>query len=169
MQTYPPFLPQQSMGSFPMFQYPQNIMGFYAGTTPQNWNQVTPTAPPAPSQPAVMEVDNDAWRSSTKHHSNKPLSSSSTNMIKKKLMDKGKKRGTEDYSRWQDIQEAEDHLDEVLCQLDDLEYDRGLARAAVDTDAAQSLVEFLLRRINVLRGEVRAAQRVQERAEQDVR
>ena len=73
-------------------------------------------------------------------------------------MDKGKKKATEDYSRWQDIQEAEDRFDEVLRQLDDLGYDRGLARAAVDTDAAQSLVEFLLRRIDVLRGEVRAAQ-----------
>ena len=60
MQPYPSFLPQQSMGSFPMFQYPQNVMGFYAGTTPQNWNQVTPTAPLAPSQPAAMEVDDDA-------------------------------------------------------------------------------------------------------------
>ena len=84
-------------------------------------------------------------------------------------MDKGKKKATEDYSRQQDIQEAEDRFDKVLRQLDDLGYDRGLAHAAVDTDAAQSLVEFLLRRIDMLRGEVWAAQRVQERAEQDVR
>ena len=83
-------------------------------------------------------------------------------------MDKGKKKAMEDYSWWQDIQEAEDRLDEVLRQLDNLGYDHGLAHAAVNTDAAQSLVEFLLRRIDVLRGEVWAAQRVQEQAEQDV-
>ena len=84
-------------------------------------------------------------------------------------MDKGKKKATEDYSWQQDIQEAEDCLNKVLRQLDNLGYNHGLVRAAVDTDTTQLLVEFLLRRINVLRGEVRAVQHVQEQAEQDVR
>ena len=84
------------------------------------------------------------------------------------MMDKEKKKATEDYSQQQDIQEAEDCLNEVLHQLDNLGYDRGLACATVNTDAMQSLVEFLLRRIDVLRGEVRAAQCIQEQAEQDV-
>ena len=49
-------------------------------------------------------------------------------------MDKGKK-AMKDYSQHQDIQEAEDRLNEVLCQLDDLGYNCGLAHATVDTDA----------------------------------
>jgi hypothetical protein len=85
------------------------------------------------------------------------------------MADKGKKRATEEQTRSQELRETEDRLHRVLRQLDDLGYNHGLASAAVETDHALSLVEFLLKRIDVMRGEVRAAQRAQDRAEQDVR
>ena len=73
MQPYPsPFPPQQGMGNFPMLQYPQNMMGFYAGPAQQTWTQASSLS--APPQINAMEVDDDVSRSSTRHRSNQPSS-----------------------------------------------------------------------------------------------
>jgi len=58
MQPYPsPFFPQLGMSNFPMLQYPQNMMGFYAGPAQQTWTQAL--SPLAPPQITAMEVDDD--------------------------------------------------------------------------------------------------------------
>jgi len=63
----------------------------------------------------------------------------------------------------------EDCLHVVLRQMDDMGYDHDKAHMAIDTNATQALVEFLIKQIDMMRGEVRAAQQVQERAEQELR
>jgi len=76
---------------------------------------------------------------------------------------------TEEFSHHQELREMEDHLHIILCQLDDMGYDHDKACMAIDTNATHALVEFLIKQIDMMHGEVQSAQRAQEWAEQELR
>ena len=69
-------------------------------------------------------------------------------------MDKGEKKAMEEFSHHQNLKEAKNCLHDILCKINDLEFDSNIMHATVDDDTAQFLVEFLLNRIEMLQSEL---------------
>jgi hypothetical protein len=97
-----------------------------------------------------MEVDDDASH---------PRETTSSSFASKTKKDKGKAKASEILIRQQEVAETEESLDRVLRRLEDAGVDREVARFAIDDEAAQTVVERLLARIDMLRDELRQSER----------
>ena len=119
-----------------------NMMGGMYGVPPQMWMQ----PPAAPAHLSSMDVDNDTSQS---------MEPKSSSMTKK---GKGKVKVSEAFLRRQEVQEVEESLAQVLQHVEEAGLDPELACLAIDSNAAQTLVENLLTCLDVLRNELRQSE-----------
>jgi len=148
MLPYPQFF-QPSMRKFPMFPFQlQDVMGgFYPA--PQPW-----------SQPLAMEVDNESLTSAF------PWQGTNQSVVSSTVMqNKRKAKATNTDQQCQEVEEMEQHLDEVIQHAEDAEADPELTRASFDDEGVQAVVAALLAHIDALRDEVQVMERGKERIE----
>jgi len=130
-----------------LFQ-PQSIMGgFYP-------------APPSWNQPSAMEVDDESPPSAPlQWGANQPIVTSTA------MRNKGKTKAINVYLQCQEVEELEQHLEEVIQRAEDAGVDPELTRASINNEGVQAVVEALLARIDVLRDEARVMERGKKRVE----